>query len=309
VAGIVLLKTLIHFGIGKMFGIPRRQLPFFAIILAQVGEFAFVLFDSAKGVGIINAEQKGTLVAITAVSMLATPLVVKLYDFFLAPRIEGGIDIPADQITHDGAPVLIAGFGRVGQIVGRLLFANGIKATVLDFEPDQVESVRRFGFKIFYGDATRQDLLEAAGAAQARVLVVAVDDVDSSLAIVDVARAHFPKIKIVCRARNVAHVFALRERGVEQLERETFDSSLRLGRTVMELLGFSPHQAFTSAQKFREIDLRLVAELGAERANEKVRISMAKQAREDIERLFAEEDKRLKNENDEGWGANPEREI
>lgn len=305
VAGVLALKTLFHLCIGAGFRLPRKQLPLFALILAQVGEFAFVLFDAAKGANILTEEQRGTLVAVSAVSMLATPVVMKLYDFFLASRLEGAASIPTDEISSDGSPVIIAGFGRVGQIVGRFLFANGVKATVLDFEPEQIESLRKFGFKVFYGDATRLDLLEAAGAAQAKILVVAVDDVESSLEIVDIAKEHFPHLRIVCRARNVAHVFSLREREVELFERETFDSSLRLGRHVLEILGFPRHQAFTLSQKFHVIDHDLVKEMGFERANEKVRISLARQAREDIERLFAEEDRRLKQNGDSGWGQQP----
>ncbi|RZA08995.1 MAG: glutathione-regulated potassium-efflux system protein KefC, partial [Proteobacteria bacterium] len=298
---LLVLKTSLHAALGFAFKIPLRQLPFFSLVIAQVGEFAFVLFDAAHGLNIVDERQRQVLVAIAALSIFATPLALKIYDFLLAPRLEGG-KRAEDIIEHQEAPVLIAGFGRVGQIVGRYLFANGIKATVLDFEPGIVDSVRRFGFKIFYGDATRLDLLTTAGAAHAKVLVVAIDDVDSNLKLVDLAQAHFPNLKVVCRARNLDHVFELRSRGVSTFERETFDGALRLGRIVMEKLGADPHQAFLLAQKFRAFDLHVTDELAKERGNDKVRISKAVQARKDIERLFAEEDERLRF-GDEGWGA------
>lgn len=303
VVGMVLLilglKTALHAGLGKLFRVPGAQLPFFALVLAQVGEFAFVLFDAGRGLGIINEEERGVLVAISALSIFATPLVLKSYDF-VAARF-GGPAREQDTVESDGAPVIIAGFGRVGQIVGRYLFANGIRATVLDFEAGLVDSLRRFGFKVFYGDATRLDLLTTAGAGAAKVLVVAIDDVESNLRLVDLAREHFPHLKIVARARNVDHVYELKSRGVELLERETFDGALRLGRRVMETLGTDRHQAHLLAQRFRTFDHRMVEELAKEWGNEKVRISKAKQARKDIERLFAEEDERLRF-GDEGWG-------
>lgn len=242
------------------------------------------------------------MVAVSALSFVVISLGIKAYDSWISRFFEGGLQLEADEIQSDGAPVIIAGFGRVGQIVGRFLFANGIKATVLDFEATQVETLRRFGFKVFYGDATRHDLMEAAGAKSARILVVAIDDVEASIALVDMAQKNFPHLKLICRARNVAHVFELRARGVTVLERETFDGSLRLGRKVLEEFGVPKHQAFTLAQKFREFDHQLTESLVAEKETERARISKAQQARADIERLFSEEDNRIRI-GDEGWSG------
>jgi glutathione-regulated potassium-efflux system ancillary protein KefC len=305
VVGVVVLllvvKTALHAALGRAFRIPLKQIPFFALVIAQVGEFAFVLFDAARGLGIVTEHERQVLVAISAISIFVTPLALKAYDLLLAPRLEGALR-EQDTVEHDGAPVIIAGFGRVGQIVGRYLFANGIKATVLDFEANLVDSLRRFGFKVFYGDATRLDLLTTAGAPHAKVLVVAIDDVEANLRLVDLAQKNFPHLKIVARARNVDHVYELRSRGVTLLEREAFDGALRLGRHVLELLGTDRHQAHVLGQKFRDFDHRMVEELAKEWGNEKVRISKARQARKDVERLFAEEEERLRF-GDEGWGA------
>src|SRR5262249_52382223 len=150
---------------------------------------------------------------------------------------------PHDVIETESAPVIIAGFGRFGQIIGRLLFASGVRATLLDYDPDQIDFIRRFGFKVFYGDATRLDLLHSARAAEAKLLVIALDDVAASLRLVDLAREHFPNLKIVARARNVGHYLELRSRGVERIERETFEAALRAGRQALEALGDAPFEA------------------------------------------------------------------
>ncbi len=298
---ILVVKFILHLGIAFAFRLPWKQIPFFSLILAQVGEFAFVLFDAAKAIPIINEQERGLLVAISAVSILMTPIAVKLFELFLADRFEGcSTDELEQKVESEEAPVIIAGFGRVGQIVGRFLFANGIRCTVLDYEPDQIELLKKFGFKVFYGDATRLDLLTAAGAKTAKILVVAIDDVESNLKVVDLAREHFPHLKIICRARNVAHVFELISRGVEVWERETFDSSLRLGRRVLENLDYHRHHAFGLAQRFWKFDHEMIKGLAKERANEKLRISISKQARSDIERLFQEEQARKRQAAD-GW--------
>lgn len=299
---LIALKFAVHFGIGRAFHLPKSQVPLFSLLLSQVGEFAFVLFGAGRGMGIIDEEQAQVLIAISAVSMFLSPILIKIYDQFFARFFEGKSSMQEDVIENADAPVIIAGFGRVGQIVGRFLFANGIKATVLDFEPDQIELLRKFGMKVYYGDATRLDLLESAGAARAKVLVVAIDEVESNLALVDMAQKNFPHLKIVCRSRNVAHSFELMARGVSVLERETFDSSLRMGRAVLEEMGVSPYQTYSLAQKFRRLDIWFLGELFKERGNDKVRISKSKQAREDIERMFAQEDQeqRLK---DEAWSV------
>ncbi|MBS7766622.1 NAD-binding protein, partial [Klebsiella pneumoniae] len=137
-------------------------------------------------------------------------------------------------------PVLIAGFGRFGQIIARLLYAQGIGVTVLDHDPDQIDFLKQYGFKVFYGDATRMDLLEAAGAAKARILVVAIDGMEDSLQLIDRVRQRFPHLRIYARARHVSHVYLLKDRGVELYEREMFEGSLMMGRRVLEGLGLDP---------------------------------------------------------------------
>jgi glutathione-regulated potassium-efflux system ancillary protein KefC len=197
-------------------------------------------------------------------------------------------DLPEIDEPQD-APIIIAGFGRYGQIVGRLLYANGIAATVLEHDADQVETVRKFGWPVFYGDATRLDLLRTAGAATAKVLVLAIDDIAQSVKVAKIAREHFPQLTIVARARNVGHYQDLRDQGVERIERETLDSALMSGRSVLELAGFQPHQARTLALRFRQHNVAQLDVMRAHRKDEAKLIAVAKQGRQQLEELFAQE--------------------
>jgi glutathione-regulated potassium-efflux system ancillary protein KefC len=195
-----------------------------------------------------------------------------------------------DEIAEEQtAPILILGFGRYGQIVARLINAEGLAATVLDHDAEQVASVRKFGWPAFYGDATRLDLLRVAGAGHARVIVVAIDDVEQSLAAVDLIREHFPQATLVARARNTTHWYGLRARGVAHIERETLDSALMSGRSVLELMGWEPHTARNQALRFRRHNIELLHEMAAHRGDEKALIAVAKQGREQLEQLWARE--------------------
>jgi glutathione-regulated potassium-efflux system ancillary protein KefC len=190
----------------------------------------------------------------------------------------------------------------VGQIVGRLLLANDIRAVVLDKDPDQVDALRKFGYRVFYGDATRLDLLEASGARNARLLVNAIDDVDSSIALVDHVRANFPQLPIVSRARNVSHYFELRLRGVTVVERETFESALRMGREALEMLGTDRFRAKELADAFRRHNIASVDATLPFYQDEARRMSMAKQGREELEQQFARDRETFEREHGgTGW--------
>jgi glutathione-regulated potassium-efflux system ancillary protein KefC len=276
-----------------------RQRWLFALILSQGGEFAFVVFGSARAANVLTPEWDGLLTIVVALSMATTPLFLKAYD-----RWNAGDTQPArepDAIAPEG-PVIIAGFGRFGQIVGRLLLANDIRAVVLDHDPDQVDSLRKFGYKVFYGDATRLDLLEAAGARKARLLVNAIDDVDASIALVERVRANFPDLEIVSRARNVSHYFELRLRGVTVVERETFESALKVGRSVLERLGIDPFRAKELADAFRRHNIASVDATLPFYQDEARRLSIARQGREELEQQFARDRERFEREHGgKGW--------
>jgi glutathione-regulated potassium-efflux system ancillary protein KefC len=289
VLGFLALKALVLWAMCRAMPIPLAERPVFVILLAQGGEFGFVVFQSAAGAGAIDAPTASLLVAAVAISMLLTPLLLVLADRWWATHLRSAKPAHAELNEPQEAPVIIAGLGRYGQIVGRLLYANGIVPTVLDHDSEQIEALRRFGWTAHYGDATRLDLMRVAGAASARVLVLAIDDVDQSVAVASMVREHFPQLQVVARARNVQHYFRLRDLGVTLIERETLDSALMSARAALELLGWQPHQARNLALRFRKHNLaQLEAALPHWKDQAKL-IASAKQGRQQLEELFAQE--------------------
>jgi glutathione-regulated potassium-efflux system ancillary protein KefC len=194
--------------------------------------------------------------------------------------------------------VIIAGFGRVGQIAGRLLMASGIKVTVLDNDPDLIESLRRFGFRVFYGDATRLDLLQAADAGKARLLINAIDDMEANLKLTDLVRQYFPELKIIARARNLTHVYELRNRGIELIERETFESALLMGELALEQMGVPGETAKLARLKFREHNLQTIEAIYPHYQDESTMISITRAARDELTRSFEQDRLRLRDGKD-----------
>ena len=304
VAGFLALKALVLFGIERLMPIPRPERPVFTILLAQGGEFGFVVLQAAQGQGALPDTTAAILTAAITLSMLLSPLLLLVADRLWIPRLEECYPGPRlDEISEpQDAPVIVAGFGRYGQIIGRMLYANGIEATVLEHDAEQVEALRRFGFRVFYGDATRLDLLRVAGAAKARILVVAVDAIDASLELVDIAREHFPHLVIVARARNVQHWYQLNERGVAHIERETLDAALMSARSVLELVGMQPHRARTLAMRFRRHSIEQLHAMAPHFRDESKLVSLAKAGRQQLEQLFAQErDRRRATAPGRGW--------
>jgi glutathione-regulated potassium-efflux system ancillary protein KefC len=306
VAGLLVLKGAVVWAMAGPMGIALPERPAFVLLLAQGGEFGFVVFQAAVGARVLPPATASLLVGAVAVSMLLTPLLLLAADRLLAPRLAGrGRSTPAELDQPQEAPVIIAGFGRYGQIVGRMLNAQGIASTVLDHDADMIETARAFGYKVHYGDATRLDLLRIAGASTARVLVVAVDDPQQSLRIVELARAHFPHLQLVARARDVTHWNALRDRGVAQVERELFESSLRSGRTVLEVLGLTPYEARRQAMRFRRHNLELFEKMYPHHRDRSRLIAVVKEGRQQLEEQMAreraeQEDRRRRGEQAEG---------
>ena len=301
VLGFLAIKLTVLFLLSFRFGIARGQRWLFAILLSQGGEFAFVVFGAAATARVFAPETGSLLVAVVALSMVSTPLLLLFHDKVLEPRYRGQNKREPDAIDDNEGHVIIAGFGRFGQIIGRLLNANRIKLTILDHDPDQIELLRRFGFKVFYGDATRIDLLTAAGAAKARALVLAIDDIDDSLALADAVRENFPDLPILARARNVTHMYQLMDRGVTIVERETFESALQLGRRALSQLGFGAYRAREAMLKFREHNKNSVDAVYPYYKDREQYVSMAKRARDELNAMFARDLKNIDNETDQGW--------
>ncbi|WP_034296331.1 glutathione-regulated potassium-efflux system protein KefC [Herbaspirillum sp. RV1423] len=287
------IKIAVLYGLAKCFRIPRDQQVFFAFLLSQGGEFAFVVFGAAAAAQVLTPRISSILVVVVALSMVVTPLLLLLHDRLLLPRLLAANKRAEDDIEPQDNPVIIAGFGRFGQIVGRLLHANGIGLTILDHDPDQIESLRKFGFKVFYGDATRIDLLRTAGADKARLLLIAIDDAPASLKLVEAVQRAFPHLKIAARARNVTHLYDLMDRGVTVLERETFESALQMGRQVLRQLDFGAYRAHRAAMKFRAHNIETLHKLYPHYKDQQQMVSMAVQAREELEAMFASDNEAI----------------
>ena len=284
--GIVAAKTILLYPIAKTFGYcGRADATLFALALSQVGEFAFVLFGAAGSV--LPRPTLDLLNAAVAVSMLSTPLLMMLYERLLAPRFLRAEDRAADAIDETN-PVIIAGFGRFGQVVQRVLGGMKIRATVVDHDPNQIELVRRFGSKAYYGDATRLDLLEAAGARTAKLLVVAVDKPESAMQIVTEARKHFRHLKLIVRARSRSDAFEYSEMGVPAV-RETFGSALDAAERALHGFGYGSLAARRIITRFRRHDEQGLAEQARHRKDTKKLITLAQQGRQDLEQLLGAE--------------------
>ncbi|MES2951439.1 MAG: glutathione-regulated potassium-efflux system protein KefC [Pseudomonadota bacterium] len=290
VLGFLAVKGVVIFTIARLMQLPFQERPVFTLLLAQGGEFAFVVFQAAAGANVLPAQTASLLVGAVAVSMLISPLILVAMDKLLLPRYANcGVPVLDEISEQQDAPILIAGFGRYGQIVSRVLLAQGQSCTVLDHDAEMIEAARSFGYRVFYGDATRLDLLRTAGAAKAKILVVAVDDVSQSLKVVDLAREHFPQLEIVARARDVTHWNQLRDRNVMLVQRELFESSLLSARSVLELLGQSPDAAQVTIQRFRQHNLELFEQLHPHYKDRAKLISVVKQGRLQLEEQMAQE--------------------
>lgn len=283
---LLLGKAAVAFGLGRAVGQPARDALRFALALPQGSEFSFVLFAAAIAAGVLPRAQSEIATLVIALSMAATPLLFALSERFALPRI-GQVKAPVyDRIESADAPVIICGFGRMGQIVGRVLRTQGIPFTALDQDADQVETIRRFGSKVYYGNPSRPDLLRAAGAATAKLLVIALADPEESIRVVDIVRRNFPELRILARARNRRHAHLLMRRGVSGLVRETFHSSLILTEQTLIGLGQKPADARHAVEKFREADERSLRNSVEFYDDEERLIQNAKQVSEELAGLF-----------------------
>ena len=289
--GFVAIKGVVIYALARAVKIPYQERPVFTLLLAQGGEFAFVVFQAAAGAGALPGDMASLLIGAVALSMLCTPLLLVLLDRFVLPRYAATLRTPPEgEISEpQTAPVLIAGFGRYGQIVARVLLAQGIPATVLDHSVDILEVARTFGYRVFYGDATRLDLLRTAGAAQARVLVLAVDAPSASLKIAALAREHFPHLKIVARARDLTHWNELRDLGVEQVQREVFESSLVSARSVLQHMGLEAAETDALLARFRQHNIALADRMYPHHKDQARMIAVAREGRSQLAEQLAKE--------------------
>jgi glutathione-regulated potassium-efflux system ancillary protein KefC len=260
IAGLFAVKSVVLWAIARLARVPAGERPLFVLLLAQGGEFAFVLLGTSAAGPQLPGETAQAMVLAVALSMLATPFLLVVHDRLLAPRLSLQAARRAAE-TPQAGKVILAGLGRIGQVVARLLNASGYQVTVLDDDPDHVEECRRFGFRVFYGDATRLDLLHAAGAAAAALLVITLDDAALTTKLARTAKKHFPGLRVIARARDMQHMFELRDLGVEMMERETWPSALLLGERALAHVSGDPELAARTAQRFAEHDREVLAKL------------------------------------------------
>ncbi|HEX5340277.1 MAG TPA: monovalent cation:proton antiporter-2 (CPA2) family protein [Gammaproteobacteria bacterium] len=291
VAGMLALKMLVLYVLGWGFQLPRPAPRNLAYVLPAGGEFAFVIFNAAAGYKLFDQGLTDLLNLAVTISMAMTPLLVLFNERIITAYQQQNAPPEFDRIDDPGTPVIIAGFGRFGQIVGRLLRMKSIPFTALESNLDQVETIRRFGNKIYYGDASRLDLLRAAKAGQARFLVLAVDDVEASVRTAEMVRKHFPNLLILARARNRRHAHLLMELGVRIVVRETFYSGLKLAKELLRELGLAPDDIQRTVTVFQKHDEILLKRQFAVFRDETKLIQTSKEAARELEQLLQEDSK------------------
>ncbi|MEA2788152.1 MAG: hypothetical protein QOG73_558 [Acetobacteraceae bacterium] len=283
---LLVVKAAICFALALLSGQRTTDAIRFSLALPQASEFSFVLFAAAVEVGALSSDYAAMATLVAAVSMAATPVLFALSEHFVIPRLRSESPPEYDRIQANGAPVIICGFGRMGQIIARVLRMHGIAFTALERDPGQVDVVRRFGNKVYFGDPTRPDLLRAAGADEAKLLLVVLDHMEDVLRVVEVAKRNFPHLKIIARARNRRHAHLLMDRGVDGLVRDTFHSSLRMAEDSLLALGILPEEAARSVALFRAHDERNLLETHAIYRDEKQLIQNTQQATDELMGLF-----------------------
>jgi Kef-type K+ transport system membrane component KefB/voltage-gated potassium channel Kch len=285
-AGLMFLKGIVLFVLAHFNGLKRDASLLFACSMAAGGEFAFVLLGITLAGGVLDAETGRTLTAVVAISMALTPLMI-MASQRLACRPKAGDETAREaDVEDEGSPVIICGFGRYGHTVGRLLRTQGIACTVLDRDEDQIELLRTIGIPVFYGDATRPDLLAAAGAAQAKILVVALRDGEVASHIIHTVRHSFPHLRLFLRAFSRLEAYEYLELGEENIYRETLDSSLVMSADIMEHLGMPRETAERIAKLYRENDEQMVRKMAAHRHNRTEYVSRAKEYVQTLDELM-----------------------
>lgn len=284
----VAVKLAVHFGLAGVFGMAAPERSRFSFALAQGSEFGFVLITLVLGLGLLGVQMAGLLTAVIALSMAAAPLLMLFDEKIVQPRFADGEFLrDHDTVEHDGVDAIIAGHGRFGMTIGRVLNAQGKRTVVLDLDPSQVDTLRKFGFKVFYGDALRLDLLEAAGAREAKLLVVAIDDREKATELVKIAKHSFPHLKMLVRVYDRQHAYEVMREGVNDVYREMIGSSLDVARDALISLGKHPHEAERAIKLFRKHDERMLRMSALHAGDQKALIDLARASRAEIANVFA----------------------
>jgi CPA2 family monovalent cation:H+ antiporter-2 len=307
VIGIMLIKALVLLLAGKVFKIKNDQNLLFAFLLSQVGEFAFVLLNFSNQLNIIDKNWNELLMAVSALSMTVTPILLLINERLIDPyfgtkEVDDSNKKPHDEIDNQHS-VIIAGFGHFGSTIGRFLRANGINATILDSDSDRVDVLRKMGFEVYYGDATRLDLLKAAGAETAKMLIAVIDNTDTNHELISICRKHFPNLKIMARARNRFDAYNLIDEGVEHIYRETLYTSVHMAVDVLNKLGIRNYTATRKAQDFIRYDEEALVKLAKSRHDSKEYIITVREQIELEEKLLSEDLHLQMTNTDKAWDS------
>lgn len=290
VIGLVCLKSGLLYVLARLFGVQSKSRSTMAVILSQGGEFAFVLFTAAQSQGLLQSDQSAFLLVVVSLSMMTTPLLLLVQRKWFARGLntfvmdEQNVEVPNHQPR-----VIVAGFGRFGQIVGRLMYANKIKITVLESDASQIQLLRKYGYDVFYGDATNLELLKSAGAEDAEAIVVCTDSPDEVMRIVTICKEKFPQLKVFARARSRVEVYQLMNQGVAHYSRETFLGALDLGHQALIELGMHPYEAKRAEQLFKRLDNAMLEELQTAHSEGNKQSLRVREAREELEEIFGRE--------------------
>ena len=298
VGALMAVKGLVLLAIARSAGFTLNDQIFFALLIAPAGEFAFVMISLLTSAAMMPAAVASKLLVVASVSMLIAPLTIVARD--LATRYMTSLEDHDSDVEADEGHVIIAGFGRFGQIIGRLMLSLKIPTVIVDNNPNHIETLSKFGYKVFYGDVTRLDLLEAAGARDARLLILAMDDPNAVIKAAKIASKHFPKLTKLARASTRGDVMNLRDAGVDHVRRESFASSLEIGEMALRELGYPAHLAHRTAGRFRRYDELAIETVAEFREDEAAVIDFAKRSRKQLEDLMGQDATSGLNE-DKGW--------
>ena len=313
VAGVMIIKFGILFATGKIFKVPSDQNLLFAFALSQVGEFAFILLSFSNQLNIINREWMDIMMAVTAISMTITPLLLLFNERVIDPRYGikeiSDTDRKADQEIEERHQVIIAGFGHFGSTIGRFLRANGVEAVILDHDSDRVALLRKMGFRVYYGDATRLDLLKSAGADNARILIAAIDSPETNQELIATVKKNFPDLHIMARAKSRMDAYELIDMGISDIYRESLHTSVKLAVDVLGKLGQRSYTATRQGQKFMKYDEDALREMAEHRHDMKQYVLKARETFRLQEELLAKDLALETGENDHSWDSETIRET
>jgi CPA2 family monovalent cation:H+ antiporter-2 len=310
VLGIMLIKAVILAVIGRFNGLKKDQNLLFAIGLSQVGEFAFVIFSFISQLTVLDRETTDLMMAVTALSMTVTPVLLLINERIILPRfVPQKADEREADVIEEKHNVIIAGFSHFGSTIGRFLRANGVEATILDNDPDRVELLRKMGFKVYFGDATRLDLLESAGAENARIFISAIDDPETNYQLVETLKKHYPDLQLLIRSQNRNDAYELMDAGVMNIYRESIDTSVRVGVDTLKRLGMRAYTAYRAGQNFIKYDEAALKKLAANRHNMKEYIASVREQIALQEELLRNDLQFSPNMSDHAWDSQVLREA